>query len=501
MTACVVMLLVSAAAAAALTDQQRGRIDQITGAKGVYTLQENVHKVSFPRADVRVLVEGRPLHPFLGLTSWAAFTSGPHVEAMVMGDLVLFEDEVNPVMSVALEGGLAVTALHNHFFFDQPRVMFMHIGGRGSIESLASVLRQTQDRVKQIRASAPQPATRFTGTAVGENNSIDPVVIETILGVKGQGSDGMYKLAIGRNATAHGAAIGNQMGLNTWAAFAGSNDSAVVDGDFAMLEEELQGVLKALRKANINIVAIHNHMTHEEPQYVFLHYWGKGRIEDLAKGLLSALSTQRRNASSSAQGINFDSFRPGPLPAGFAVTMTHEGGAPKWEIVTDSSAPSKPNVLAQTSQDKTSGRFPLAIYEKAELADGEVSVKFKPVSGTVDQAAGIVWRYRDQNNYYIVRANALENNVVLYKVERGKRTSLAPKGTASGTYGVKETVPKQTWSGIGVKAQGKLFTVFFNEQRLFEVEDGTFGGAGKTGLWTKADSVTHFDDFRVAPAK
>jgi hypothetical protein len=124
-------------------------------------------------------------------------------------------------------------------------------------------------------------------------------------------------------------------------------------------------------------------------------------------------------------------------------------------------------------------------------------VKFKPVSGEVDRAAGLVWRYRDENNYYIVRANALEDNVVLYKVEEGKRTSLAPKGTPQGTYGVDREVPSGRWSALKVVVEGPSFTVFFDGEKLFEVEDKTFTGAGRVGLWTKADSVTYFDDFEV----
>jgi len=198
-----------------------------------------------------------------------------------------------------------------------------------------------------------------------------------------------------------------------------------------------------------------------------------------------------------AQTIRFDSAPVGAAPPDWTVAMTHKGGAPKWEILKDDSAPSRPNVFAQVSTDATGGRFPLAVYEKASLKDGTLSVKFKAISGAADQAAGLVWRYRDPDNYYIVRANALEDNVVLYKVEKGQRLSLAPKGSPSKTYGVKHRVPKQTWNTLGATFQGNVFTVSFDGQRLFEVEDATFTAAGKVGLWTKADSVTYFDDFRI----
>jgi hypothetical protein len=198
-----------------------------------------------------------------------------------------------------------------------------------------------------------------------------------------------------------------------------------------------------------------------------------------------------------SETISFDSFKAGTVPTNWTVAMTHEGGAPKWEVLADPSAPTRPHVLAQTSTDNTSGRFPLAIYEKESFTNGSVSVRFKPISGSRDQAAGILWRYRDPDNYYIVRANALEDNVVLYKVEGGKRISLEPKGTPSKTYGVKHKVPKQTWSVLKVAFDGPRFEVLFDGRKVMEVEDTTFTTAGKAGLWTKADSVTHFDDFQI----
>jgi hypothetical protein len=197
--------------------------------------------------------------------------------------------------------------------------------------------------------------------------------------------------------------------------------------------------------------------------------------------------------------IRFDRAAAGTVPIGWSIAMTHAGGPPQWEIRRDESAPNGPNVLAQVSTDRTAGRFPLAIWDGATCRDGAASVKFKTISGMVDQAAGLVWRYRDPNNYYIVRANALENNVVLYKVQNGERVSLAPRGAVSNAYGVKHRVPKQTWTGLGVSFHSKVFTVSLDGEKLFDVEDSTFGGAGKTGLWTKADSVIYFNDFQIEP--
>ncbi|MGH9719113.1 MAG: DUF1259 domain-containing protein [Bryobacteraceae bacterium] len=286
-------LLIATLCVARVTEKERAQIDEITGAKGSYTAEEDVYRVAFPRSDLKVTADRQPMHPFMGLTSWAAFTSMSAGQVMVMGDLTLAEDEVNPVMSVALDNGLEVTALHNHFFYDNPRVMFMHIGGRGSVERIAGAVRKAVDKVREIRTTAPVPASSFGGSQAPEKSSITPGPIEAILGVKGQANSGMYKIAIGRKAKAHGHEVGNQMGVNTWAAFAGSDDSAFVDGDFAMLVPEVQAVLKSLRGSGINIVAIHNHMTHEQPQYVFLHYWGKGKAADLARAVKSALDTQR----------------------------------------------------------------------------------------------------------------------------------------------------------------------------------------------------------------
>jgi hypothetical protein len=204
---------------------------------------------------------------------------------------VLFEDEVNPVMSAALDNGLEVTALHNHFFFDQPKVFFMHIGGMGDARKLATGVKAVYDRIAQVRATQASPASSFAGDIPTPSN-ITATPIEQVPG-KAQTKDAIVKVAIGRPAKMHGTAIGNEMGINTWAAFAGDDEHAVVDGDFAMHEDELQAVLKAMHSDGINIVAIHQHMTHEAPRIMFLHYWGKGKAVDLAKAVKKALDPQQ----------------------------------------------------------------------------------------------------------------------------------------------------------------------------------------------------------------
>src|SRR5258708_1017618 len=210
-------------------------------------------KVSKPRNDGAITVEQARLAPFMGLTSWAAFTPGMKDSVMVMGDMVLFEDEVNPVMSVALGKGLEVTALHNHFFFDEPKVYFMHIGGEGSADKLAEGVRAIFDKVKEIRTTNAQPTKSFGLGQLPEKSSIDGQAISQVFAQKGDAKDGMYKITIGRETKMEcGCTVGNTMGVNTWAAFAGTSDDALVVGDFVMLENELQTVLKALRSNGIN---------------------------------------------------------------------------------------------------------------------------------------------------------------------------------------------------------------------------------------------------------
>ena len=265
-------------------------IEQASGLKGQVIADENVFKIGKPRADVKIEVDQWNMAPFMGLGSWAAFTPA-HGGAMMMGDTVLFEDEVNPVMSAALDAGLEVTALHNHFFFDQPKVYFMHIGGTGEAKTLAAGVKKVYDKVAEIRAAHPTPDKAFPGT-IAAASSITAAPLETALGVKGQANQGMFKIVIGRTASMHGVTVGKEMGINTWAAFAGSDEAAFVDGDFAMLENELQPVLRAMRGQGINIVAIHQHMTQEQPRILFLHYWGKGKALDLARSLKHVLDAQ-----------------------------------------------------------------------------------------------------------------------------------------------------------------------------------------------------------------
>lgn len=206
-------------------------------------------------------------------------------------------------------------------------------------------------------------------------------------------------------------------------------------------------------------------------------------------------------AAAQAQTYGFEDQKAGESPRGMTCALTGKGRPGTWKIQTDPSAPSPRNVLAQTDDDATSYRFPVCVIDGVAATDLDLSVRFKPISGSVDQAAGLVWRYRDKDNYYIVRANALENNVVLYKVENGKRIDLDPKGAGLFAYGKKARVPSGAWSTLRVVAKGPLFETYLNNDKLFDVEDSTFAGPGQVGVWTKADSVTYFDDLKASVAK
>jgi hypothetical protein len=256
--------------------------------KGKLDDKAGVFKVSVPRKDLQVTVADHvKMPPGMGLTAWAAFQKmGDH--AMVMGDIVMTEDQVNPAMSAALDNGLEVTALHNHFFWDKPKIMFMHIGGMGDETTLATgvgkVFAMLKEKPEAVKMPDIDPA----------KSKLDTATLDAAFATKGDYKDGVYKATFGRTTKMGDTEVGNAMGVNTWAAIEGTDDSAVIDGDFAMLESELQNVLKTLRKANINIVAIHQHMTGEQPRIMFLHYWGIGKAQDLAKGVKAALDTQAK---------------------------------------------------------------------------------------------------------------------------------------------------------------------------------------------------------------
>ena len=256
--------------------------------------KDNVLKVNIPRSDLKVVVDGVATPTPFGFGGWVAMTKGTGGNDVMMGDLVLTEAEVNPVMSALLDNGLEVTALHNHFFFETPRIFYMHVHGHGKAADLAA---KVQPALALIGKS-PQPATAGAGRAI--TGSLDTMQLAKIIGHDGEQNGQVYKITVGRDDLGikeSGAVINARMGLNTWAAFYGSDADAVVAGDVAMRESEVTPVLKALRTNGINVVAIHHHMTTTEPTVYFLHYWGTGSAQKLATGVRAAMDQLGKGAS------------------------------------------------------------------------------------------------------------------------------------------------------------------------------------------------------------
>jgi hypothetical protein len=273
----------------------------VAAATGVATPEVlgNVVKVSFPRTDIPIEVDGIPSLPaFVGTSGYASFVPSllmpgdPPGTVAVMGDLILFEDEVNPTMSAALANGLDVTALHNHFFFDKPHVYFMHIAGMGAVDVLGKGVKAALDAQKAVRAQAATPAESFGAPDLVMPSQITAAPLDATFGVTGATKTGMYKASFSRTATSsmcNGCKIGAAMGMYTWAGLAGQDDNAMIYGDFAVTEPELQPVLKSLRGSGINIVSIHHHMATETPRIIFLHYWGRGAAGALATKIKTAV--------------------------------------------------------------------------------------------------------------------------------------------------------------------------------------------------------------------
>jgi hypothetical protein len=257
---------------------------QTLGRQGDY--KDNVLKVNIPRSDLKVSVDGVATPTPFGFGGWVAFTKGDHAMDVMMGDLVLTEAEVNPVMSAVLNNGLEVTALHNHFFFESPRIFYMHVHGHGTTADLAKKIQPAVALIgKTPAAGAPAPGRAIEG-------KLDTEALARTIGTPGEQNGAVYKITIGRSdftLKEMGATINSRMGLNTWAAFYGNDADAVVAGDVAMLAAEVTPVLKALRANGIDVVAIHHHMTATDPDVYFLHYWGKGSAQKLATGVKAAV--------------------------------------------------------------------------------------------------------------------------------------------------------------------------------------------------------------------
>lgn len=259
------------------------------GKKGDF--KAGVLKINIPRNDIHVTIDGVATPTPFGFGGWLAMTQGSGGMDVMMGDLVLLEEEVNPVMSALLDNGLEVTALHNHFFFEEPRIFYMHVMGHGSPADLARMAKPAVDLIGHVQLQHGT-ATRSTGTSPSSAGKLDTAKIAQIVGHQGEENGPVYKITVGRDdlkLREMGALINARMGLNTWAAFYGTNSNAMVAGDVAMLQSEVQPVLKALRAHGLEVVAIHQHMIDTNPAIMFLHYWGKGPVDKLATGFKAAL--------------------------------------------------------------------------------------------------------------------------------------------------------------------------------------------------------------------
>jgi Domain of Unknown Function (DUF1259) len=245
-----------------------------------------VLKVNIPRNDLKMTIQGVSTPTPFGFGGWIALTKAADGSDVMMGDLVLLQEEVNPVLSALLDNGIDVTALHNHFFWDDPHVYFMHVHGMGKVADLARRVKPGLDLIGHVTPGSPAPQGGGTGAP------LDTAKLAKIVGHEGEQSGAVYKITVGRDDLAtkeHGAVINARMGLNTWAAFVGTQEDAAIAGDVAMLENEITPVLKALRKNGLDVVAIHHHMTGDRPLVIFLHYWGRGPAEKLATGFKAAL--------------------------------------------------------------------------------------------------------------------------------------------------------------------------------------------------------------------
>jgi hypothetical protein len=272
-------------------------IERIVGIKGKSNKGE--YKITVPQNDLSVVVDGFKIVPAMGLGTWIAFTPA-HDGAMVMGDLVVTEVDLKPVQQEIIKQGLTITAIHNHFVRNHPNVMYMHIGGSGSTEQMAQKAKAVLDKIKEVRGGDPSKGVASSETVT---NTLDTKMLDDIIGHKAEMSKGVYKYTIGRpdvKLLEHGVPVSTFLGFNTWAAFQGTPEKAAVAGDFTMLENEVAPVIKALVENGIEVVAVHNHMVHEQPRVFFLHYWGIGNAAQLAKGLRAALNQTGENKNTAA---------------------------------------------------------------------------------------------------------------------------------------------------------------------------------------------------------
>ena len=269
-------------------------IERVMGMKGKSNNGE--YKITVPQNDLNIDVDGFKIIPAMGLGTWISFTPSKQ-GAMIMGDIIITETDLKPVQQEVIKQGLTITAIHNHFVRNHPNVMYMHIDGNGNTEMMAQKAKAILDKVKEVRGGDPSKGTASNETV---QNTLDTKKLDEILGYKAEMTKGVYKYTIGRpdvKLMEHGVPVSTFLGFNTWAAFQGTPDKAAVAGDFTMLEGEVAPVIKALVENGIEVVAVHNHMVNEQPKVFFLHYWGIGNAEQLAKALRAALDQTGKKPS------------------------------------------------------------------------------------------------------------------------------------------------------------------------------------------------------------
>jgi len=280
---------------ARISPAERQTIDKVLGSTGEYVAAEDTYKFVFPSGDMKVVVQGREIPSFMGLESWVAFVSDPHHGGrLLVAELCLLEDEVNPVLSAALDNGLAITGIADSYMFEEPRILSMHISGLGDSVDLATKLQRLRQIIKSIRTAHPKGREKVAEDGVALKNDLDASELDSILMTHGQSVHGMYKASMGMVGTIFGVPAGKQLGLRTWIAFAGTSQNAVTDGQIIMTPDQVHNVLRALRERGMYVTALHNHFIDSNPEFYFVHFWGNGRAEVLAQSIRQVLQTQMK---------------------------------------------------------------------------------------------------------------------------------------------------------------------------------------------------------------
>lgn len=451
--------------------QSWSTVEQTLGLKGAVQ-PDGVFKIAMPRSDLDVQRGAVRLAPGLALTSWMAFKDSEGGAAVTHGDLCLREAEVNPVMTRLQQGGIETTALHNHLSGEQPRVMFLHFWGRGEAKALATTLKSALEQAGGAQAP-PKPLEQ----------KLDQQEIEKIMGQAGRLNAGVLQFGIPRPfpIRMHGVILPPSMGMATAINFQPTAKGAATTGDFVVREGELGALLQTLRAHQIEITAVHNHMLNDEPRMVFVHFWGEGEPAKLARAMRAGLDKLKNRSGTEPATVQRWDFENAALN-----TLPGYIDAPRgrWEIqeITDSPARSRALVQAANSPRPY---FNLAVVSDSKFQDLKLSVRFKPLSGQVDQGGGLVWRYQDPENYYIARANPLENNFRVYKVVGGKREMLQSADVS---------VSSGQWHTLTVTMRGNRIVCELNGRKYLDARDETFKAAGQVGVWSKADARTAFDD-------